>query len=164
VKEEEVEALRLQKNRLAALSESDFFDSFEDSFGRLKDQQKLNQSDIKSSQNELNDMEHLDLSNLNAMTEKMEKLTKQRDQLSSSELIKILKSEAPEMLDLIDEFKEKWEELKIITKSFELDLTLELSEYLRIKHREFIIFIYVLTIYFFFFVFSFFFKIFKLNH
>ncbi|ORX86659.1 hypothetical protein BCR32DRAFT_264819 [Anaeromyces robustus] len=103
-KEEEIEALRLQKERIEQLDEEDFLD---DSFAT---QLSTGKSGIdvdlegEEEEEEEEDEEQVELAN--------KKLKENISKMSKDEQLSIIFNQTPEMLELIEDYKEKLIELK----------------------------------------------------
>ncbi|KAJ3408657.1 hypothetical protein HDV05_004788, partial [Chytridiales sp. JEL 0842] len=103
-KEEEAEALRLQKKKMEAMSDADFFDDgFDDSFeSRLKASKGDEKVSAEASTAE--EDENFEELNSQARKEALEKL-------SESELKSMVKARIPEVEKFLGELGERWEEL-----------------------------------------------------
>lgn len=103
-KEEEYEAIRLQKEKMEQLDEEDFLD---DSFG-AKLEGKTGKSgidiDLEGEEEESEDEEQIEIANKN--------LKENVSKMSKDEQLTIIFNQTPEMLELIEDYKEKLSELK----------------------------------------------------
>ncbi|KAG2216497.1 hypothetical protein INT45_006842 [Circinella minor] len=128
MREEEEEALKIQKQRLATMDEADFMDdTWVTGAGQSTDVDKQLVDDVNK---ELNDIT-FDVSKT---------VAKRRKNLPTAEKLKILQNESPELLDLLNEFKEKTDSVN------DLDIVLERiqsknateekpAKFLRFKHQ-----------------------------
>ncbi|RIB08390.1 Sas10 C-terminal domain-containing protein [Gigaspora rosea] len=91
-KEEEEEALKLQKKRISQMSEDDFLDI---------DNKSLEPKMVDRKQIECTD------NDFDLMSFDREVLNKERLNLSRDDVTKIIQSESPELIELLNEFKEK---------------------------------------------------------
>ncbi|CAG8776429.1 32448_t:CDS:10 [Gigaspora margarita] len=91
-KEEEEEALKLQKKRISQMSEDDFLDI---------DNKSLEPKMVDRKQIECTD------NDFDLMSFDREVLDKERLNLSRDDVAKIVQSESPELIELLNEFKEK---------------------------------------------------------
>jgi len=99
-KEEEYEALRLQKERIEQLDEEDFLD---DSFAAKLSGKSGIEEELKEEEDD-EDEEQIELANKN--------LKENISKMSKDEQLSIIFNQTPEMLELIEEYKEKLNELK----------------------------------------------------
>ncbi|KAL1923775.1 uncharacterized protein VTP21DRAFT_8755 [Calcarisporiella thermophila] len=99
-KEEEAEALRLQKKRLTAMQEEDFLD--EEIGWTSASLERDEEAERKLVEDFSKDLED---ATFDVMTERIEK--RAGSQLSAAEKVKILQNESPELIELLGEFKEK---------------------------------------------------------
>ncbi|KAI9494651.1 Sas10 C-terminal domain-containing protein [Zychaea mexicana] len=128
MREEEEEALKIQKQRIAAMDEADFMDdAWVTGAGQTSEVDKQLVDNVSK---ELDDIT-FDVSKTAA---------KRRKNLAVAEKLKILQNESPELLDLLNEFKEKSEVVS------DLDVVLERvqsknateekpAKFLRFKHQ-----------------------------
>ncbi|CEG70642.1 hypothetical protein RMATCC62417_06504 [Rhizopus microsporus] len=97
MKEEEEEALRIQKEHLAHMDEADFVDDTLPGWGLGANQDA--EVDKKLVEDVTKDLEDISFSTKQA--------EKRRKNLSVAEKLKIIQNESPELIDLLDEFKER---------------------------------------------------------
>ncbi|KAG0189779.1 hypothetical protein DFQ28_002909 [Apophysomyces sp. BC1034] len=91
LREEEEEALKIQKERLAAMNEADFVDDTLQGWGQTGEQdEEADKKLVESVNKDLDDISF-----------------ERRKNLPVSEKLKILQNESPELMDLLNEFKEK---------------------------------------------------------
>ncbi|KAI9264157.1 Sas10 C-terminal domain-containing protein [Phascolomyces articulosus] len=95
MREEEEEALKIQKQRLATMDEADFMD--DDWVTGAGQSMEADKQLVDNVSKELEDIT-FDVSNT---------VAKRRKNLAVAEKLKILQNESPELLDLLNEFKEK---------------------------------------------------------
>jgi len=100
-KEEEYEALRLQKERMEQLDEEDFLD---DSFAAQLSGKSGVDVDLDEEEESEEDEEQLEIANKN--------LKANISKMSKDEQLSIIFNQTPEMLELIEDYKEKLSELK----------------------------------------------------
>ncbi|TPX54918.1 hypothetical protein PhCBS80983_g05698 [Powellomyces hirtus] len=121
-KAEEEEALRLQRLRTSQMREEDFLDEFEDSFGKRigGDAGATGSQSATPLTDDVDDLDHLALSSAfplnllpSAQTE-VEVVSRETSNLSPAELIKVAESSIPEVVHLLAEFKERWQECREI--------------------------------------------------
>ncbi|KAI8136776.1 Sas10 C-terminal domain-containing protein [Fennellomyces sp. T-0311] len=128
MQEEEEEALKIQKQRLAAMDEADFLDdAWVTGAGQSSEADKQLVDDVNK---ELEDIT-FDVTKTAA---------KRRKNLPIAEKLKILQSESPELLDLLNEFKEKSTIIKDLDVVLERINAKEASDekeakFLRFKHQ-----------------------------
>lgn len=114
IEEEQEEAARLQKEKMNDMSEQDFMledDSFE---SLIKKGQKMSnsvQQDLVSD-NLKNELDKIHINFDEPDIEDAENIAQDFSKLSRDELIQRISVESPELLDLVQEFKAKSEELK----------------------------------------------------
>ncbi|CAG8719824.1 16679_t:CDS:10, partial [Funneliformis caledonium] len=107
-KEEEEEALRLQKKRISKMSEEDFFDEDIGSASK-KDTDKENEKKLMERLNQ--EVKKISLESKGEIQPEI--MNKDHySNLSRTEIIEILQDESPELLELLNEFKEKLSILK----------------------------------------------------
>ncbi|KAJ3073814.1 hypothetical protein HK102_005936 [Quaeritorhiza haematococci] len=126
-KEEEQEALRLQRKRLADMGDQDFLDDsllLEDSFAKrvssTQKPQKPTTTTKKSTDTMAMDgLSHVeedesedDIENINETDALIDPSLKLAN-LSPQEIMRLLSTSAPELLDLLEELKSRWEELSV---------------------------------------------------
>ncbi|CEP15399.1 hypothetical protein [Parasitella parasitica] len=97
MREEEEEALRIQKEQLANMDEADFVDEALTGWGLGNDEDAA--ADKKLVEDVSKELEDI---SFDAM-----KVEKRRKNLPITEKIKIIQNESPELIDLLDEFKDK---------------------------------------------------------
>ncbi|KAI8823009.1 Sas10 C-terminal domain-containing protein [Fimicolochytrium jonesii] len=115
-KAEEEEALRLQRLRVSQIREEDFLDDFGDSFAkRVAGETTTEATPVTMDED---DLDHLGLSSsfpLNllpsALTE-VEVVSKDTSSLPQEELVKIAEASIPDIVGLLAEFRERWEECR----------------------------------------------------
>ncbi|KAI7855374.1 Sas10 C-terminal domain-containing protein [Circinella umbellata] len=128
MREEEEEALKIQKQRLATMDEADFMDdTWATGAGQSTDVDKQLVDDVNK---ELNDIT-FDVSKT---------VAKRRKNLPTAEKLKILQNESPELLDLLNEFKEKTESVNDLDSVLERIQSKNATEekpakFLRFKHQ-----------------------------
>lgn len=97
MREEEEEALRIQKEQLAHMDEADFVDDSLSGWGMGGANDT--ESDKKLVEDVTKDLQHISF---------QAKLASQRKkQISVAEKLKIIQNESPELIDLLDEFKDR---------------------------------------------------------
>ncbi|KAI9477948.1 MAG: Sas10 C-terminal domain-containing protein [Benjaminiella poitrasii] len=99
MREEEEEALRIQKEHLENMEEADFMDDGLSGWGTGQNQDL--EADKKLVEDVNKELEDISFDKL--------KIEKRRKNLPVAEKLKIVQNESPELLDLLDEFKEKTE-------------------------------------------------------
>ncbi|KAF9974992.1 hypothetical protein BGZ73_001485 [Actinomortierella ambigua] len=136
-KAEEEEALRLQKKRLQEMSEEDFAPEEEETvWGDRSGRGLLGDKDADRAMMEGFDKElaGIDLTASAASAKQaaggdnvvVEKITKAHiGKLSKKEILKVLQNQSPELLDLVDEFKEKIEALQAVAEVLQMVSQLE---------------------------------------
>ncbi|KAG0745088.1 hypothetical protein G6F57_001395 [Rhizopus arrhizus] len=97
MREEEEEALRIQKEQLAHMDEEDFVDDTLPGWGLGAANDT--EADKKLVEGVTKDLEDISFSTTHA--------DKRRRKIANSEKIKIIQNESPELIDLLDEFKER---------------------------------------------------------
>ncbi|KAF9107563.1 hypothetical protein BGX29_005922 [Mortierella sp. GBA35] len=123
-KAEEEEALRLQKKRLADMSEEDFAPEEEETvWGAAAGRGVLGDKDadralVEGFDKELKGIDLLKAKQGGVVVEKIAKAGVSK--LSKQEILKVLQNQSPELLDLVEEFKEKVEILQSIAELFQL--------------------------------------------
>ncbi|KAI9140744.1 Sas10 C-terminal domain-containing protein [Paraphysoderma sedebokerense] len=157
-KEEEEEALRLQKERLKSMKEADFMEDEEadDSFGARLAQTKPTTKSAMSMERQLMDALNAEIDSISfGDDDKTEIITKQiKTNLSKAEMLDILDSQSPELLELIVEFQERFEELKDgITPLFHIAKKTEspdskVTQYLRTKYYTILNYLLNISFYF----------------
>ncbi|KAG1471605.1 hypothetical protein G6F56_002032 [Rhizopus delemar] len=114
MREEEEEALRIQKEQLAHMDEADFVDDSLSGWGMGGANDT--ESDKKLVEDVTKDLQHISF---------QAKLASQRKkQISVAEKLKIIQNESPELIDLLDEFKDRStliEELQAIVEKITKD-------------------------------------------
>ncbi|KAF7730140.1 hypothetical protein EC973_002748 [Apophysomyces ossiformis] len=98
LREEEEEALKIQKERLAAMDEADFVDDTLQGWVQKGEQDEETDKQLIENVNKDLDDISFDVSKSAA---------KRRKNLPVNEKLKILQNESPELIDLLNEFKEK---------------------------------------------------------
>ncbi|KNC97083.1 rRNA-processing protein SAS10 [Spizellomyces punctatus DAOM BR117] len=119
-KEEEQEALRLQKLRASQIREQDFIDDFADSFlNRLSSGAGESSTAVHLDKDEQDDdLDHLAISTslplhlLPSTQTKVEVVSRDESKLSVEELERIAESSIPDVVQLLGEFTVRWEELR----------------------------------------------------
>lgn len=104
MREEEEEALRIQKEQLANLDEADFVDDALSGWGLGNDEDA--EADRKLVEDVSKDLEDISFDSI--------KVEKRRKNLPVAEKIKIIQNESPELIDLLDEFKENVEMVNLL--------------------------------------------------
>ncbi|KAF1801356.1 Sas10 C-terminal domain-containing protein [Mucor lusitanicus] len=99
MREEEEEALRIQKEQLANMDEADFVDDALAGWGLGNDEDA--EADKKLVEDVSKELEDISFDVM--------KVEKRRKNLPVEEKIKIIQNESPELIDLLDEFKDKVE-------------------------------------------------------
>ncbi|CAO3636788.1 unnamed protein product [Mucor fragilis] len=99
MREEEEEALRIQKEQLANMDEADFVDDALAGWGLGNDEDA--EADKKLVEDVSKELEDISFDVM--------KVEKRRKNLPVAEKIKIIQNESPELIDLLDEFKDKVE-------------------------------------------------------
>ncbi|KAF9130095.1 hypothetical protein BGW39_003499 [Mortierella sp. 14UC] len=123
-KAEEEEALRLQKKRLADMSEEDFAPEEEETaWGAAAGRGILGDKDadralVEGFEKELQGIDLLKAKQGGVVVEKIAKAGVSK--LSKQEILKVLQNQSPELLDLVEEFKEKVEILQAIAELLQL--------------------------------------------
>ncbi|KAG0275073.1 hypothetical protein BGZ95_009207 [Linnemannia exigua] len=123
-KAEEEEALRLQKKRLADMSEEDFAPEEEETaWGTAAGRGILGDKDadralVEGFEKELQGIDLLKAKQGVVVVEKIAKAGVSK--LSKQEILKVLQNQSPELLDLVEEFKEKVEILQAIAELLQL--------------------------------------------
>lgn len=97
MREEEEEALRIQKEQLANMDEADFVDDALAGWGLGNDEDA--EADKKLVEDVSKELEDISFDVM--------KVEKRRKNLPVAEKIKIIQNESPELIDLLDEFKDK---------------------------------------------------------
>ncbi|KAG0371272.1 Sas10 C-terminal domain-containing protein [Gamsiella multidivaricata] len=127
-KAEEEEALRLQKKRLAEMSEEDFAPEEEETaWGAAAGRGALGDKDadralVEGFEKELQGIDLLKAKQGGVVVEKIAKAGISK--LSKQEILKVLQNQSPELLDLVEEFKEKIEILQAIAELLQLTSSL----------------------------------------
>ncbi|KAF8940546.1 hypothetical protein BGZ58_005880 [Dissophora ornata] len=127
-KAEEEEALRLQKKRIAEMSEEDFAPEEEETaWGATAGQSILGDKDadralVEGFEKELQGIDLLKAKQGGVVVEKIAKAGISK--LSKQDILKVLQNQSPELLDLVEEFKEKIEALQAIAELLQLASTL----------------------------------------
>ncbi|KAF8986285.1 hypothetical protein BGZ46_006907 [Entomortierella lignicola] len=127
-KAEEEEALRLQKKRIAEMSEEDFAPEEEETaWGAAAGRGVLGDKDadralVEGFDKELQGIELLKAKQGGVIVEKIAKAGVSK--LSKQEILKVLQNQSPELLDLVEEFKEKVEVLQAIAELLQLTSSL----------------------------------------
>ncbi|TPX63815.1 hypothetical protein SpCBS45565_g06338 [Spizellomyces sp. 'palustris'] len=119
-KEEEQEALRLQKLRASQIGEQDFIDDFADSFlNRLSSGPGESSTTVHLDKDDQDDdLDHLAISTslplhlLPSTQTKVEVVSRDESKLSVEELERIAESSIPDVVQLLGEFTVRWEELR----------------------------------------------------
>ncbi|KAF9582161.1 hypothetical protein BGW38_000569 [Lunasporangiospora selenospora] len=111
-KAEEEEALRLQKKRLAQMSEEDFAPEEEDAWGAA------GRGALEGFDRELAGIELLKADQGGIIVEKIAKAGASK--LSKQEIMKVLQNQSPELVDLVEEFKEKSEILQALAEVLQM--------------------------------------------
>lgn len=104
MREEEEEALRIQKEQLANMDEADFVDDALAGWGLGNDEDAA--ADKKLVEDVSKDLEDISFDVM--------KVEKRRKNLPVAEKIKIIQNESPELIDLLDEFKDKAEIVNLL--------------------------------------------------
>ncbi|KAF9380268.1 hypothetical protein CPB97_008487 [Podila verticillata] len=123
-KAEEEEALRLQKKRLADMSEEDFAPEEEETaWGAAAGRGILGDKDadralVEGFEKELQGIDLLKAKQGGVVVEKIAKAGISK--LSKQEILKVLQNQSPELLELVEEFKEKIEILRAVAEVLEL--------------------------------------------
>ncbi|CAO3626412.1 unnamed protein product [Mucor hiemalis] len=104
MREEEEEAMRIQKEQLANLDEADFVDNALSGWGLGNDEDA--EADRKLVEGVSKDLEDISFDTM--------KVEKRRKNLPIAEKIKIIQNESPELIDLLDEFKENVEAVNLL--------------------------------------------------
>ncbi|KAF9438332.1 hypothetical protein BGZ76_008615 [Entomortierella beljakovae] len=127
-KAEEEEALRLQKKRIAEMSEEDFAPEEEETaWGASAGRGILGDKDADRALVEGFDKElqGIDLLKAEKGGVVVEKITKAGvNKLSKQEIMKVLQNQSPELIDLVEEFKDKIETLQAISELISLNSSL----------------------------------------
>ncbi|KAG0261954.1 hypothetical protein BG011_000503 [Mortierella polycephala] len=127
-KAEEEEALRLQKKRIAEMSEEDFAPEEEETaWGAAAGRGVLGDEDADRALVEgfEKELQGIDLLKAQLGGVVVEKITKAGiSKLSKQEILKVLQNQSPELLDLVEEFKEKVEMLQAIAELLQLTSSL----------------------------------------
>ncbi|KAF9173376.1 hypothetical protein BGX21_003237 [Mortierella sp. AD011] len=119
-KAEEEEALRLQKKRIAEMSEEDFAPEEEETaWGTAAGRGILGDRDadralVEGFEKELQGIDLLKAKQGGVVVEKIAKAGVSK--LSKQDILKVLQNQSPELLDLVEEFKEKVEVLQAIAE------------------------------------------------
>ncbi|KAG0210977.1 hypothetical protein BGX28_008685 [Mortierella sp. GBA30] len=127
-KAEEEEALRLQKKRIAEMSEEDFAPEEEETaWGSAAGRGILGDKDadralVEGFEKELQGIDLLKAKQGGVVVEKIAKAGISK--LSQQEILKVLQNQSPELLDLVEEFKEKTETLQAIAELLQLVSTM----------------------------------------
>ncbi|KAF9192853.1 hypothetical protein BGZ51_004616 [Haplosporangium sp. Z 767] len=127
-KAEEEEALRLQKKRIAEMSEEDFAPEEEETaWGAAAGRGVLGDKDadralVEGFEKELQGIDLLKAQQGGVVVEKIAKAGISK--LSKQEILKVLQNQSPELLDLVEEFKEKVEMLQAIAELLQLTSSL----------------------------------------
>ncbi|KAF9913078.1 hypothetical protein BX616_010168 [Lobosporangium transversale] len=123
-KAEEEEALRLQKKRIAEMSEEDFAPGEEEAvWGTVAGRGILGDKDadralVEGFEKELQGIDLLKAKQGGVVVEKIAKAGVSK--LSKQEILKVLQNQSPELLDLVEEFKEKTEMLHAMAELLQL--------------------------------------------
>lgn len=104
MREEEEEALRIQKEQLANMDEADFVDDALTGWGVGNDEDAAN--DKKLVEEVSRDLEDISFDTI--------KIEKRRKNLPVAEKLKIIQNESPELIDLLDEFKDNVESVELL--------------------------------------------------
>ncbi|KAI1304078.1 hypothetical protein EDD11_005252 [Mortierella claussenii] len=127
-KAEEEEALRLQKKRIAEMSEEDFAPEEEETvWGAAAGRGVLGDKDadralVEGFEKELQGIDLLKSKEGGVVVERIAKAGISK--LSKQEILKVLQNQSPELLDLVEEFKEKIEVLQAIAELLQLTSSL----------------------------------------
>ncbi|KAI7882154.1 hypothetical protein K492DRAFT_206319 [Lichtheimia hyalospora FSU 10163] len=101
MREEETEALKIQKEQLAAMDEADFMDEWGTGPGADEEADKQLVEDVTK---DLDDIT-FDIK---------QNIAKRRKNIPIAEKLRILQNESPELLDLLNEFKDKSETMELL--------------------------------------------------
>lgn len=123
MREEEEEALRIQKEQLAGMDEEDFMDDALTGWGIGAEQDaEADKKLVDSVSKDLEDISfewvyhHFYRFNwLTNITFSVKKVESRRKNMPVTEKLKIIQNESPELIDLTDEFKEKSELISVIS-------------------------------------------------
>ncbi|KAF9366021.1 hypothetical protein BGX34_006906 [Mortierella sp. NVP85] len=149
-KAEEEEALRLQKKRIAEMSEEDFAPEEDDTaWGAATGRGIMGDKDadralVEGFEKELDGIDLLKAEQGGVVVEKIAKAGVSK--LSKQEILKVLQNQSPELLDLVEEFKEKTGMVQAIAELLQLTNTLSRPypedkmpmPFLRLKYQTFI--------------------------
>ncbi|GJJ72353.1 U3 small nucleolar RNA-associated protein 3 [Entomortierella parvispora] len=149
-KAEEEEALRLQKKRIAEMSEEDFAPEEEETaWGAAAGRGTLGDKDadralVEGFDRELQGIDLLKAQSGGVVVEKIAKAGISK--LSKQEILKVLQNQSPELLELVEEFKEKTEQLQAVAEVLEmvsampkpLPETMAPMPFLRLKYQTLI--------------------------
>ncbi|OBZ90775.1 Uncharacterized protein C3B8.09 [Choanephora cucurbitarum] len=102
MREEEEEALRIQKEQLSNMDEADFVDDALAGWGVGNNEDA--EADKKLVEDVNKDLEDISFDSI--------KVDKRRKNLPIAEKVKIIQNESPELIDLLDEFKDKSESIR----------------------------------------------------
>ncbi|KAI9209072.1 Sas10 C-terminal domain-containing protein [Polychytrium aggregatum] len=114
-KEEEIEALRMRKERLDEMGEEDYIDDLEDSLARrVKGEAGMKAETLVPVSTD--DFDHLNINGglFGSSTPQVEVLDKGLSTLSPDKLAEIVRNTEPEIIHLLEEFRERWEELHLV--------------------------------------------------
>jgi len=123
-KAEGEEALRLQKKRIAEMSEEDFAPEEEETaWGVAAGRGTLGDKDadralVEGFDKELQGIDLLKSQSGGVVVEKIAKAGISK--LSKKEILKVLQNQSPELLELVEEFKEKTEQLQAVAEVLEM--------------------------------------------
>ncbi|KAF9963384.1 hypothetical protein BGZ65_003773 [Modicella reniformis] len=149
-KAEEEEALRLQKKRIAEMSEDDFApEEDETAWGATAGRGVLGDKDADRALVEgfEKELQGIDLLRAEKGGVVVEKITKAGvNKLSKKEILKVLQNQSPELLDLVEEFREKMGMMQTIAELLQLTSTLTRPypenkmpmPFLRLKYQTFV--------------------------
>lgn len=104
MREEEEEALRIQKEQLANMDEADFVDDALAGWGLGNDEDAA--ADKKLVEDVSRDLEDISFDTI--------RIEKRRKNLPVAEKLKIIQNESPELIDLLDEFKDNVESVTLL--------------------------------------------------
>ncbi|KAI9335809.1 Sas10 C-terminal domain-containing protein [Pilaira anomala] len=104
MREEEEEALRIQKEHLSNMDEADFVDDALAGWGLGNNEDA--EADKKLVEDVSKELEDISFDKL--------KIEKRRKNLPVAEKLKIIQNESPELIDLLDEFKDNVEAVKLL--------------------------------------------------
>ncbi|KAG0246904.1 Sas10 C-terminal domain-containing protein [Mortierella sp. GBAus27b] len=149
-KAEEEEALRLQKKRIAEMSEEDFAPEEEESaWGTATGRGVLGDKDadralVEGFEKELQGIDLLKAKQGSVVVEKIAKAGVSK--LSKQEILNVLQNQSPELLDLVEEFKEKMAMMQTIAELLQVISTLPRPypedkmpmPFIRLKYQTFI--------------------------